>query len=106
VTRVQSAPDQLEQTVGTLKETLAAVQGSRGFADGALYADRSIGRAAEVTFWENAQAMAGSEQTALQARAEAAGSRGLTVIDVTRFHVVALDQTGPCLLYTSPSPRD
>jgi heme-degrading monooxygenase HmoA len=66
-----------------------------GYSGAALYADRDAGRIAAVTFWQNAQALAASELAELTARVEAADSRGLRVIDVTRFELATLDQAQP-----------
>ena len=74
---------------------MPAVSRASGYSGAALYADRNAGRIAGVTFWQNAQALAGGELAELTARVEAAESRGLRVIDVTRFHIVALDQAQP-----------
>jgi hypothetical protein len=72
-----------------------AASGFGGYSGAALYADRAAGRIAGVTFWQNAQALAGSELAELTARVEATESQGLRVIDVTRFQIVALDQAQP-----------
>jgi heme-degrading monooxygenase HmoA len=93
VTRTRSAAGQPDPTISALKDlVVAAASGAVGFSGAALYADRAAGRIAAVTFWENAQALAASELTELTARANAAESRGMRVIDVTRFQIAALDQ--------------
>jgi heme-degrading monooxygenase HmoA len=96
VTRTQAAAGQPDQAISALKHlVMSATSGAGGYSGAALYADRDAGRIAAVTFWQNAEALAGSELAEFRARVEATQSRGLRITDVTRFQIVALDQTRP-----------
>jgi heme-degrading monooxygenase HmoA len=96
VTRVQSSPDQMDQTITDFTgEVIPVAQRARGYAGAAIYVNRETGQAAGVTFWESAQALAASELMGIDTRKQAAESTGLNIVDVARFEIVLVDRTQP-----------
>jgi len=96
VTRVQSSPDQVEQTIADFTgELMPVAQHTMGYAGAALYVSRETGQAAGVTFWQSAQALAASEMMALDTRTQAAESTGIKFVDVARFEIVLVDRAQP-----------
>jgi hypothetical protein len=96
LTRVQSSPDQIDQTIADfMGEVIPVAQRAAGYAGAATYVNRETGQAAGVTFWESAHALAASEAMGTSIRTQAAGSTGSTIVDVVRFQIVQLDQARP-----------
>ncbi len=96
LTRVQSSPDQIEQTITNFRgKVMPAAKQALGYAGAALYLNRETGQAAGVTFWESAQALAASELMGIATRTQAAESTAFKIVDVARFQIVLLDRAQP-----------
>jgi heme-degrading monooxygenase HmoA len=93
MTRVQSSPDQMDQTITDFTgEVIPVAQRAMGYAGAAIYVNRETGQAAGVTFWESAQALAASELMGIDTRTQAAEATGLNIVDVARFQIVLIDR--------------
>lgn len=96
LTRVQSSPDQIEQMITNFEgRVMPAAKQGMGYAGAALYVNRETGQAADVTFWESAQALAASEVLGIATRTQAAESTGFKIVNVERFQIVLLDRAQP-----------
>jgi heme-degrading monooxygenase HmoA len=96
LTRVQSSPDQIDQTITDFTgEVIPVAQRAPGYAGAAIYVNRQTGQAAGVTFWESARALAASELMGIDTRTQAAESTGLNIVDVARFQIVHIDRAQP-----------
>jgi heme-degrading monooxygenase HmoA len=96
LTRVQSSPDQIDQTITDFTgEVIPVAQRAPGYAGAAIYVNRQTGQAAGVTFWESARALAASELMGIDTRTQAAESTGLNIVDVARFQIVLIDRAQP-----------
>ena len=93
LTRIQSSPDQIDQTITDFTgEVIPVAQRTTGYAGAAIYVNRQTGQASGVTFWESAQALAASEQMGITTRRQAAESAGTKIVDVERFQIVLIDR--------------
>jgi heme-degrading monooxygenase HmoA len=96
LTRVQSSPDQIDQTITDFTgEVIPVAQRAPGYAGAAIYVSRETGQAAGVTFWESAQALAASEPRGIDTRTQAVAATGLNIVDVARFQIVHIDPAQP-----------
>jgi hypothetical protein len=93
LTRVQSSPDEIDQTITDFTgEVIPVAQRAVGYAGAAIYVNRETGQAAGVTFWESAQALAASEMIGIDARTQAGEFTGVNIVDVQRFQIVLFDR--------------
>jgi len=70
------------------------LQTQEGWLGAIVLANAETGEGASVTYWQTADAMAASEQTAAAGRAEAQAS-GLEIQDIDRFEMLLQDRAAP-----------
>jgi len=73
---------------------LPSLQTQEGWLGAIVLANAETGEGASVTYWQTADAMAASEQTAAAGRAEAQAS-GLEIQDIDRFEMLLQDRAAP-----------
>jgi hypothetical protein len=97
VTRVQTAPEQVEAAAADFRErVMPAAREVGGYAGAAFFADRETGQARGVTYWQSSEALAATAEWAVPLEAEAVGSTASSIVDVERFRIVLQDRA--CLL--------
>jgi hypothetical protein len=93
LTRVQSSPDEIDQTITDfVGEVIPVAQRAMGYAGAAIYVNRETGESAGVTFWESAEALVRSEMMAIDTRTQAGESTRVSIVDVQRFQIVLFDR--------------
>jgi heme-degrading monooxygenase HmoA len=88
-TRVEGAPEKLEQTIQTYPQQLLPVMKLEpGFRGAVLLANQATGATQSVTLWESEEAERASRPTGEKLRAQAVQSSGGRVLDVESYEEV------------------
>jgi heme-degrading monooxygenase HmoA len=88
--------DKLDDLVGVVRTAMESISQQEGYRGTALLANRSSGAAVAVTYWDTAEAMQASEQTAEKARANVLSSvEGFRITEVDRLEMVVQERTAP-----------
>jgi heme-degrading monooxygenase HmoA len=88
VTRVDGQPDKLAEGIEQVKSSvLPALEGSQGFKSFSLLVDRATGTMIGVSYWEDEQAIADSEDAIRGPREQAAQATGASDPTVERYEV-------------------
>lgn len=97
----------IDAAVSTFREQiLPSLQAQAGFLGAVVLANAETGDGASVTYWQTADAMAASEQTAAAGRAQAAQASGLEVQDIDRFEMLLQDRAAPSKVGTFARVND
>ncbi len=90
---LQVSPDKIDDMLAKLRdEQLPKFREDEGYKGFTVHADRSSGRVVGITYWESEEAMKASEESANEARREAAETGGASAEpEVSRFEVLLDD---------------
>jgi heme-degrading monooxygenase HmoA len=96
-TRVQTAPDQIDQAIENFKkQVIPTVRAAPGYLGATLLVDRKTGTGVGVTYWDTAKHLSASEQIGIQTRTQAAKNvPGTQIINVERAEIVIMDRAQP-----------
>jgi len=96
VTWATLSPDKIDDLVVVVESAKQSLSEQAGYRGTALLVNGTTGAAAAITYWETAEAMRGSEETANQARATAQSSvDGLAITEVDRLELVIEERLAP-----------
>ncbi len=92
-TTLQVSTDKIDDMLAKLRdEQLPKFKEEEGYKGFTVHADRSSGRVVGISYWESEQAMKASEETANEARSEAAETGGASAEpEVDSFEVLLDD---------------
>jgi heme-degrading monooxygenase HmoA len=88
------------------ERVIPSMQTRPGFLGGVALVNREKGEATSVTYWESAEAMAGSEGIGAAGRAEAVQTLGVAITDVDRFEMLLQERAGPVQVGTFVRSND
>jgi heme-degrading monooxygenase HmoA len=96
VTWATVSPDKIDDLVAVVETAKQSFSQQDGYRGTPLLVNGTTGAAAAITYWETAEAMRGSEETANRARATAQSSLdGLRITDVDRLELVIEERLAP-----------
>jgi heme-degrading monooxygenase HmoA len=97
VTRFECAPDRIDAVIESFQHSgMANLPRLEGFLGGAVLVDRGAGNGHVVTYWENAESLQASEETANALRSEGAQQLdGVDLGEVDRFEILVEERIAP-----------
>ena len=97
VTRFDSAPDRIDAAIESFQRSgMTNLPDLEGFLGGAVLVDRGAGNGHVVTYWENAESMQASEDTANALRSQAAQQLdGVKIGEIDRFEILVEERIAP-----------
>ena len=93
--RMEGDPEHLEKAIKAFDRASMPIRRLPGCAAVALLADRKAGRSISLSYWETEAALKASEEAAADERALLTAEHDLTVADVERYEVAALERREP-----------
>jgi heme-degrading monooxygenase HmoA len=97
VTRFDCAPDRIDAAVESFQESgMPNLPRLEGFLGGAVLVDRRVGNGHMVTYWESAESMHASEDTANALRSQAVQQlEDVRIGEVDRFEILVEERIAP-----------